>query len=214
MRKAKLCHLFALPIIVAPLLLLAAGESNSTVVMLRPGEYSFWHTATNHVMTVPVDMPPLATSGTLTVRGLKYERMYGIATSGDFEISLPPATSAQSENVYELTLSFNDGTVRTARIGLVRGYSSGAEATTSVLSPAGGAGWSRVKRRAVMPIPYGMTAFSVNGVEVDTGLGGDQGWYALMMASGEGAEVSMDAGGETFSADLLGLGDGCIMSFR
>ena len=190
------------------------GKSNDAVVFLRPGEMSFWHTATNSTMSVPVDMPPMASKATLTVRGVKYEKSYEITTSGSFAFSLPPATSPQAENVYDLTLAFDDGTVQTAKLGLVQGYAKGSDASTRVLSPKGDAKWRAVTRRAVLPIPCGMTSVSVNGTAVDTGLGGDRGWLALALASGEEASLSAEAGGEAYSAGLLGQFVGFLLLVR
>ena len=189
-----------------------AGDSNRAVVLLRSDETSFWCTATNSVIAVPVDMPPMATSAILTVRGVKYGKEYEISSSGDFIVSLPPAVSAKAENVYDMTLAFNDGTVRTAKLGLVQGYAagSGEGAVTRVLAPKGDSKWKGVHRRAVLPIPYGMTSLTVNGVATDTGLGGAQGWYALAIASDETAVLSAETG----EAELLGLYDGFFMSFR
>ena len=69
--------------LVLPGLLFADGKSNRAVVMLRPGEFSFWNTATNKVLTVPVDMPPLATAGTLTVCGTGYSHEEPVVEPGD-----------------------------------------------------------------------------------------------------------------------------------
>ena len=192
------------------------GDSNRAVVLLRPDETSFWRTATNSVIAVPVDMPPLATSATLTVRGVKYEKSYDISAAGDFIVSLPPAVSAKAENVYDMTLAFNDGTVRTAKLGLVQGYAagSGEGAFTRVLAPKGDTRWKGVHRRAVMPIPYGMTSFTVNGVATDTGLGGAQGWYAIAAAPDAAVVLAAEVGDAAIEASLFGLYDGFIMSLR
>ena len=187
------------------------GDSNRAVVLLRPDGTSFWRTATNSVIAVPVDMPPMATSAILTVRGVKYGKEYEISSSGDFIVSLPPAVSAKAENVYDMTLAFNDGTVRTAKLGLVQGYAKGADASARVLSPKGDAKWGAVTRRAVLPIPCGMTSVSVNGMEIDTGLGGDRGWLAIALSSGEEASLSAEAGGEAYSAGLLGQSIGLML---
>ena len=200
--------------LVLPGLLFADGKSNRAVVMLRPGEFSFWNTATNKVLTVPVDMPPLATAGTLTVCGTGYSHEEPVVDPGDIEIVLPPATSPQTENVYELTLSFNDGTVRRAKLGLVQGYAAGNAASTRVLAPKDDAAWKGVKKRAVIPIPCGMASFTVNGEEVDAGLGGNQGWYALSIMPDTAVSLSGVAGDVTLSAALFGLYNGFVMSLR
>ena len=87
------------------------------------------------------------------------------------------------------------------------------EGSTRCLAPAEGAVWNTVKKRAVLPIPYGTTSFtmSVNGgtvTEVDTGLNGAQGWYALKPNTDDSVSLSLVAGGINYAATLLGQGDG------
>ena len=65
-----------------------------------------------------------------------------------------------------------------------------------------------------MSIPHGMTSFTVNGVETDTGLGGAQGWYAISVAPDATASLAAEAGDAVLSAELLGLFDGFILSVR
>jgi len=184
--------------------------SDPTLVFTRPETSSFWNTATNNVMTVPVDFPSGATAATLTISGIGYSDTYGNIEKGtdSFTFALPPANSPQTENVYDLTLSFNDGTVRTAKLGLIDGYSPNAEGTTRCLAPSNGRVWGKVRDRAVLPIPYGTTSFSVtvNGEpqSADTGLNGAQGWYALGVKPGDEVSLSMIAGGLSYSASLHG----------
>ncbi|MBQ1346122.1 MAG: hypothetical protein IIY62_07140, partial [Kiritimatiellae bacterium] len=129
-------------IVGAALTTLAVGatelESEPTFVFLRPETSSFWHTATNNTMTVPVDFPAGATSARLYVSGVRYTRTYDNVAKGEFTFELPPAESDDSENVYDLALQFNDGanTVRTAKLGLIKGLSPDAEGTTRCLAPA------------------------------------------------------------------------------
>ena len=177
----------------------------------RPETSSFWNTATNNVMTVPIDFPAGATRATLTVSGLGYSSVYADILRGtdSYTFTLPVADSPQTENVYDLALSFDDGTVRTAKLGLIEGLSPNAEGTTRCLAPANGRVWESVKgRRAVLPIPYGTTSFSVtvNGEPraADTGLNGAQGWYALGVKPGDDVSLSMIANGLSYSAALHG----------
>ena len=184
--------------------------SDPTLVFTRPETSSFWNTATNNVMTVPIDFPSGATVATLTVGGVGYSATYGNIEKGtdSYTFELPPANSPETENVYDLTLSFNDGTVRMAKLGLIDGYSPNAEGTTRCLAPSNGRVWGSVKNRAVLPIPYGTTSFSVtvNGEpqSADTGLNGAQGWYALGVKPGDQVSLSMIAGGLSYSASLHG----------
>ncbi len=195
--------------------------SEPTLVFMRPETSSFWNTATNSTMTVPVDFPSGATEAALTVSGLGYKATYANITKGtdSFTFALPAADSPQTENVYDLALTFNDGTVRRAKLGLIEGLSPNAEGTTRCLAPANGRVWNRVKGgKAVLPIPYGTTSFSVtvNGETrtEDTGLNGAQGWYALGLHGGDSATLSMIADGLSYSASLLGSRDGIVVVFQ
>lgn len=181
-------------------------ESEPTFVFLRPETSSFWNTATNNTMTVPIDYPVGATSATLAVAGLGYRRDYlNITGVNEFSFDLPAATSPETENVYDLTLTFDDGTVRTAKLGLIQGLSPDAEGTTRCLAPPTAKVWSKVKGRAVLPIPYGTTSFKVNDVDVDTGLKGAQGWYAISgLSGGSNASLSLIANGVQYAASLIG----------
>ena len=105
--------------------------SERTFVFLRPETSSFWHTAKGNSVTVPIDCPDGATSATLEVAGVGYEKTYGNLPGGSFTFTLPTADSPSTENVYDLTLTFDDGTVRTAKLGLIQGLSPDAEGQIS-----------------------------------------------------------------------------------
>lgn len=191
--------------------------SEPTFVFLRPETSSFWNTATNNTMTVPVDYPSGATAATLAVSGLGYAQTYADITGDEFTFALPTPTSPETENVYDLTLSFNDaaGTTRTAKLGLVQGLSPDAEGTTRCLAPATAKVWRKATGRAVLPIPYGTTSFTVNGVETDTGLNGAQGWFAIGgINPNENVSLSLMAGGVEYAASLLGGGAGLMLIFK
>ncbi len=180
------------------------AESEGAFVFTRPQTSSYWHTATNSVLALPVAFPNGATSATLTVSGLKYSATYANITASPFLLALPAATSPETENVYDLTLAFNDAgaTVRTARIGLIDGYDTTAEGGTRCLAPKEQRKWGWVRKsRAVFPIPYGMTSFTIGGVVTDTRLGGDQGWYALDVPGDRTIPLTLDE----LSATLFGL---------
>ena len=190
--------------------------SEPTFVFLRPETSSFWHTATNNQMTVPIDYPSGATSATLAVRGAGYRRDYPDITEVDeFRLELPAVTSPETENVYDLTLTFDDGTVRTARLGLVQGVSPEAEGMTRCLAPSGSKVWNKVTGQAVLPIPYGMRTLKINGVDTDTGLDGAQGWYVLgKIVPNETVTLSGVAGDVEYTASLLGGGAGLMLIFK
>lgn len=190
--------------------------SEPTFVFLRPETSSFWNTATNSTMTVPIDYPNGATRATLEVSGIDYRRVYAGIADDEFTFEVPAPVSPETENVYDLVLTFDDvaRTTRTAKLGLVQGLSPDAEGTTRCLAPSVAKVWKKVRGRTVLPIPYGTTSFMVNGVETDTGLGGAQGWYALRrVGSDESVTLSLVADGVEYMASLLGS-TGLMVVFR
>lgn len=187
--------------------------SESTFVFLRPETSSFWHTATNNVMTVPIDYPAGATSASLLVSGLDYQKSYTDITSNAFTFELPAAESEGQENVYDLTLAFDDGTARHAKLGLVKGLSPDAEGTTRCIAPATGRVWTRANERAVLPIPHGTTSLRINGEAQETGLNGAQGWYALKVPKGETITLSLIANEVPIDATVSGMG-GLLVIFK
>ena len=191
-------------------------SSEPTFIFLRPETSSFWNTATNSTMTLPIDYPSGATKATLTVNGVGYNRVYANLTGDSIEIDLPVPDSPKTENVYELSLTFDNGAPsRTAKLGLIKGLDSGAKGSTRCIAPAQGKVWSTATDRAVLPIPYGTTSFTVNGVEHDTGLGGAQGWYALSpIERGETITLSCLADGVSYAASILGGGNGFMLIYK
>ncbi len=187
--------------------------SGGDFIFVNTKTSSYWHTATNCVLALPIEKPEGATSATLSVTGLRYSATYTNITASPFLLTLPAATSTATENVYDITLTFNDAsaTVRTARLGLIRGYDATTEALTRCLAPKEQRKWGWVKgRRAVFPIPYGMTFFTVGGVATDTGLGGDQGWYALDVPGGQTIPLTLDE----LAATLFGVPENTVIQVR
>lgn len=220
MKKGFRAHFYILPL--AALLSIpaaAADTSAPTLVILRPETSSFWHTATNRTLTLPVEFPAGASSATLTVAGA-----YGLRTivegvvSPSVTVTLPAPSQAvdgaSTEDVYTFTLVFDDGTSRTAKLGLIAGLAVGGEGTTRCLAPIGGTRWPRVRTRAVVPVPYGTTALAVDGEPVETGLDGAQGWCALTVGAGVRTGLSATVGERTLSAELRGLADTLTVILR
>lgn len=190
----------------------AAGAlSESFTAFLRPDESSFWRTAGGSSVTVPVDFPSGAQTATLAVEGVGsgYSKVYGGIAEESFRFELPEAADSQSEDVYELTLSFDDEakTVRTAKIALVKGLMPDASGKTRCLVPEHSRKWNRVNGgRAVVPVPCGATSLAVDGAECP-GLDGKQGWCVIgNLKSGEAAEAVLTVGGEQYAASLMSAG--------
>ncbi len=190
-------------------------SSEPTFVFLRPETSSFWNTATNGTMTLPIDFPSGATRASLRVTGLGYEAQYDNIVASEFELTLPTPDSPHTENVYDLVLTFDNGQERRAKLGLIQGLDSGGRGRTRCLAPANGRVWNKVRKRAVLPIPYGTTSFKVNDVDVDPGLGGAQGWYALgQLKNGDDVSLSMIADGLSFTAALMCVDGGTMVVFQ
>ena len=209
-------------LLILPLLAASAfadnSESDPTFVFLRPKESFLWCTATNNTISLPVVFPNGATSATLSVSGLGYSANYLDLVEGEFLLTLPAATAPSNENVYDLTLTFSDGTVRNAKIGLVQGVTSGSEGSTRCLAPVGSKKWRQVNGRAVFPVPYGITSFTIDfsdaGTVTDSGLDGAAGWYPIALSYPSTATLDMtDADGTEWSAVLNGI-PGFVITFR
>ena len=203
---------------------IAEGEKSSdeAFVFLKPEELSFWHTATNNSFMVPVLFPRGATSATIGITGgAGYSSTTPVITEesldarGEYRIDLPAASGPETENVYTLTLEFNDGTVRTARIGVISGVELGGSGVTRCLAPKDGRKWSVRGDRAVVPIPYGTTSLSVGGATVETGMDGEQGWYFLSLPPpGLPLALSLETDSARYDTELVGKGFGSMFIFR
>ena len=187
--------------------------SKPTPVMVDVDSYYMWRTATGGTMRVEWTFPLNATVAHLAVTG----RAVKVSMSGlmvEFaDIELPVPTCAKDEDVLDFTLSFNDGTVKRASLGLVRGRSDGGGATTPTpcLASAASPEWRRAAKRFVMPIPAGAETVTVSGETVDTGLGGGAGWLALgSFSTGTAVPVSADDA----SCELLVQGGGMSLIFK
>ena len=190
-----------------------ASDTGETSLLFRESG-AFWHTATNETLAVPVCFKDGATSARLTVRGSRYVHMYeGIATD-EFIFSLPPAEDVAHEDVYELSLAFDNGTEMKARIGLPYGLMQGAEGATRHV-PADQPGlWAKTYGNGLLPVPAGTAALSVDGSPVteDTvGFTGAEGWLALgHIEKGATVDVALSADGQTTERTLVGAVLGCF----
>jgi hypothetical protein len=189
------------------------NESNKTFVFLRPETSSFWNTAPGSSIILPIDYPYGATGASLSVSGLGYSRTYENVPEGDFKLELPAATTPREENIYELVLTFNNGVTRTARLGLIEGARADAQGYTRCIASKDDSKWGKIKKRAVLPIPYGVETFTIvksDGTvkEDSTGLNGAQGWYLLKVSDSDRLTLSLTTASESYTQTILGIGEG------
>ena len=171
---------------------------------LLPDSNILWRTAPCAEFEVPVSLPYGASEATLVVAGYRYRREYTGIADGMFSLSLPPANNGDGENVYDLTLTFNDAAATTqhAKLAVVRGAAVGSVAEAEVRT-ADTSAWGGVRLKAVMPVPSGVDAVSVDGQPVDAGLWQSPGWFLLPGLVDTTYDVSLSGGGSTVAAATL-----------
>ena len=192
-----------------------AGSTNSVFVL--PSSNVMWRTAPSATFEVPVFMPPGASSATLVVAGYKYSREYTDIADGMFALSLPVADSPDGENVNNLTLTFNDplATTRSARIAVVLGSDSGGAAEAIVRTAGSGTrNWNTIGAKAVLPIPFGVDAVTVNGSSVDSGLYDSPGWFLFKPHTSVNDIVLAGGGSSLAEETLYGTMAGFSIIFR
>ncbi len=191
----------------------SAAISDPTPVLVDVDSFYMWRTATGGTMRVEWAFPLNATIAHLAVTGRTVKvSIPGIRTEYA-DIELPTPTSAKDEDVLDFTLYFNDGSVKTASLGLVRGRSDdgGVTTATACLASTNSAVWRRTTKRFVLPVPEGAETGPVSGEPVDTGLGGAAGWLALGPCA-NGSVVPVSAGDA--SCNLIVQGEGMMFIFR
>lgn len=192
-------------------------KSDGVFVFLEPEKSSFWQTATNNVIELPVCYPEGTSSATLTVSGIGYSKTYENITGDSIEVTLPEVNLPSDENVYVFELKFSNDEVVTARLGLVQGVGKDGEGSTRCIASSVERKWGAVMQKAVLPIPYGVKTFDIDGGEDDeTGLGGVQGWFAIgPLAVKETHNLSMTtADDEEYFATIFGSSIGVLMYIR
>ena len=178
----------------------SAGE-----VFMLPASHMLWRTAPSACFEVPVFLPAGASSATLVVTGNGYRREYEDIADGMFQLSLPAADSADAENVYDLELSFNNdaGTAYHAKLAVVQGAASGGAAEAFVKAEDSHK-WPMVATKtALLPIPAGVDAISVNGQAVDASLWQSPGWLPFSAQVGASHDILLTGGSLTLAEAVL-----------
>lgn len=155
------------------------AESNELQLFVNTEKSFLWRTSESSTPTIEWDAPEGAVSATLSVRNMKGEQIIDVSNLSEFQLNLETPSSPDTENVYDLTLTFNFGEsniVRRGQIGVVTGMGD-ATAAANVRNATNG--WNIIKDHcAVLPIPAGAATLSIDGVAVAASLDGAAGWYA------------------------------------
>ena len=188
------------------------GESTTFDVFTRPDDTYTWRTAPVGDFTVSWTFPMGATTAKLIVEGIGYAQTNENISATSFTLSLP-AASEGSENVYALTLVFNDGTVKTASLGRIRGSVQGSAATIRYAPvPSDASVTQRVSKVSVFTIPPETSSLQVDGVDLPFVPGA--GYLAWMCPDREPYAFSLTVGeDETYEAALR-LRKATVLIFR
>jgi hypothetical protein len=191
-----------------------AAVSEPTLILANGNESLLWHSVLPGTSVARWDKPRTATSATLTIVGAYYRQTYANLTGESCEISLPPAYGGK-EDVYTLTLSFDDGTVRTAYLGAVDGLATGGTATSRRMRTASSPQWANFNDYAAIAIPAGATALTVNGTPLPD-LDGSAGWRLVKYDGTPQYDLAMTVAGSAspLLATLNGFAGGTILYMR
>ena len=192
--------------------LVASGTSSSPVPVTRCPERSFlYRTAPSGEIALRWVKPHGAESATLTVTGSNYRRTYENLTGDTLRLSLPSSSSAADENVYELVLTFDDTSVLQATLGSIA--TVGSSSAVAYALDDSSRKWRRMERPAVLPIPFGVERFVVDGTEADTMPGGYAGCDYVRAADADIHTLRAETSTDVLEIELSEVG-GMIFSIR
>ena len=195
---------------------LADGNVSAPITLETDADATpFWRTATNATFEVRWDFPHDAASASLSVNGMNFNAVYDELTDDSIVLALPEPTNALTEDVYRLTLSFDNGLTQEAVVGVVRGVSAAGAATCRCVF--NDIRFAKAGRTSVLPVPAGASTLLIDGEALPTGLDGACGWYGLEMDVPSGTIRHLEyetADGEVLTADVIRRSDGMLIIFR
>jgi hypothetical protein len=161
----------------------AEGErsklSDRCFAILHAEKSSFWSTAESNVLDVPIRFPSGARSAVLRVEGVGYSKVYSGIAANSVSIVLPEATDESAENLYTVTLEFDNGASEQASFALPVGSTSSNEMKVSCRLDSSSAAFKRARNRALIALPPETSALAVNGENVYLSDGAEWRWLML-----------------------------------
>ena len=188
------------------------GESAAFEVFGRIDDTYSWRTAPPGDFTVSWTFPDGASSATLLVEGVGYSQTYANLSATSQLLSLPAAAEG-SENVYSLTLTFDDGTVKTASLGRIRGAAQGNAATIRYSPvPSDASIAQRVSKVSVFAVPPETGTLTADGVGLPFVSGA--GYLAWTCPDRQPHTLALTVGADETHEAALRLRKAIVLNFR
>lgn len=139
-----------------------AVSSKPTTLVLDPSQSVLWGTMPTGDLTLEWTMPDGAQKAALAVTGPDYS--YAGEESADTQVTL---SDLVADRVYDLKLTFDNGTVWTARLGRIPGSGVASAPCRLRLADSGTRAWQRERGVTVVPVPVGAESLMVDGAPED-----------------------------------------------
>ena len=167
-------------------LTVSAAESESQFIYVQPGKTILWPTSAGGTITLPINYPDGEIAARLVVEGTKSGELVNTTLlkseyPTSYELSVPTASDRFDEQVLEMTLTFDSEVKKTAKVGIVRGFSNNAGRIDVDLVGLDTTAkeWTKIKDSFLVALPDDYYSFELNDWEVETGLEGKAGWYVV-----------------------------------
>ena len=195
----------------------AESSSSPTAVWVKPEESLQWKTVMSASAALTLNWPFGATSAQLTIEAdgavIAQTNITDTAAREALVIPAPLPATYEEERVLDLSITYRDSgddTLKeeTARVGWVTGVDGHP---TRLVTAADGKPWTSVEKYAVLPIPEGTTAFTVDSAAQDYDA---PGWWEWSRIKAGEHSLALTASGEDFLASLMGKGGGLAIIVR
>jgi len=196
----------------------ASATSATSVVWTKPDESLQWKTVMSASAPVALCWPEGAVAAQLTIEAdgaVVAQTNITDTTAREVQV-IPPTLPAEcsAERVFVFSIEYRDGgNERLADPSVVRlGWVTGVGGNgTRVITATTGKEWREVDKYAVLPIPEGTSAFTVDS---ETQVYDAPGWWEWRRIRSGEHTLALTAGGEDYPASLMGKGGGFFLIVR
>lgn len=191
-----------------------AAESQPLTIFANAPESYLWHSIPAGDTTVYWDKPSTAQTATLTIEGAHYTMVQSGLTGESCVLSLPRAANAK-EDVFKISLAFDDGSSQFAYLGAVTGLGTSGTATSPRVKLETASNWATFQDYAAIAVLQGSTALTVNGTPLPD-LDGNAGWRLVKYDRASQYDIAMTLDGEAnpLLASVTGFAGGTMIVFR